>query len=96
MKKKIVIRKKNCAFKKVEDEIVLIHPEGGSFIALNEVGSRIWELADGTMTIEEIIAEIAREFEEEKSKIEKDTIEFLEELEKKEIISFRSKEKEKQ
>ncbi len=90
MIKKIASRNKNCAFKKVEDELVLIHPEGGSFLSLNEVGARIWELSDGTRTVEEIINEISREFEEEKSKIERDTVNFLKELEKKEILSLLS------
>ena len=45
------------------DSTLLLHLETGRYFDLNEVGSRIWELADGTRTLSEIVATIRDEYE---------------------------------
>jgi hypothetical protein len=41
------------------------------------VGSRIWELSDGTLTVREIAALLVEEFEVEQELAEKDAAEFV-------------------
>ena len=60
----------------VNDEAVLVLPEIGEVKVLNEVGSRIWELTDGTLSINQISTLIFDEFEIDKSTAQKDTLEF--------------------
>lgn len=43
-------------------EVVLLQPAQGTVKVLNEVGARIWELADGARTMREIIAVICTEY----------------------------------
>jgi len=60
---------------------------GGSIRFLNPVGSRIVKLSDGTHTINEIIEDICKTFEDSDPKaVEKDVEKFLKRLEKKKII----------
>ncbi len=83
---KIVFRNKNYVFKKAEEELVLIYPEEEQFLAFNEVATRIWELADGTRTVKQIINEICGEYEGKRKKIEQETMGFIEDLNKRRIL----------
>lgn len=42
---------------------MLLDVDGRELIGLNEVGARVWELADGTRTVGEIAAILERKFE---------------------------------
>ena len=65
---------------KGEVELVLLDPEDGSYYTLDEVGARIWELADGTRTAEQIAATLAEEFDAPLERIRADLLELLAEL----------------
>jgi len=60
----------------VNDEAVLVLPEIGEVKVLNEVGSRIWELTDGKLSINQISNLIFDEFEIDRTTAQKDTLEF--------------------
>lgn len=49
----------------VGNELVMMSVEQGSYIALNEVGSRIWTLIDAPQSLDEICGTLEREFEVE-------------------------------
>ena len=72
----------------VEGEAVLILPEQGQVKVLNEVGARIWALADGTCTLRQIAAALCNEYEVDQAQAEADTCTFAAELEEKGIISL--------
>jgi Coenzyme PQQ synthesis protein D (PqqD) len=59
-------------------EVVLV--AAGAEQDLNEVGSRIWTLADGTRTVREIAGRIVAEFEVDAQTAERDAAEFVETL----------------
>jgi hypothetical protein len=59
-------------------EVVLVAT--GAEQDLNEVGSRIWMLADGSRTVREIAARIVAEFEVDAQTAERDASEFVETL----------------
>jgi hypothetical protein len=46
----------------VDGEMVLVHPAQGKVRVLNRVGSRLWELADGRRSVEEMAVIIADEY----------------------------------
>ena len=70
----------------VEDKAILFDPLTNSFYNLNPVGTKIWELADGTYKFKEIIDIIIKEFEADKDNVCKDTIAFIKGLSKKRIL----------
>ncbi len=71
----------------VEGEAVLVLPEQGQVRVLNEVGARIWALADGTRTVQDIVTAICTEYDVEPSQAEADALAFLTGLEAKGVIS---------
>lgn len=70
----------------VGDEAVLVLPGQGQVKVLNEVGARIWSLADGSRTVQAIVQTICQEFEVDEMRAEADIKEFIEVLVQKGIL----------
>ncbi|MCZ7574613.1 MAG: PqqD family protein [Ardenticatenaceae bacterium] len=67
-------------------EAVIITPAENMVRLLNPVGSRIWELADGMGTPEQITLALADEFDVDLSAARRSVAAFLEELSGKELL----------
>lgn len=65
---------------------VLLNPESGEYFTLNEVGVRIWALADGSRTVEEIAATIVAEYDAPDEAIRTDVLALLGELEQERLV----------
>ena len=74
----------------VDGEAVLVLPDKAEVKVLNEVGARIWELADGTRTIGQIAEQLTEDFEVDIQKAQNDVVEFLQQLEQKGVIQLES------
>jgi hypothetical protein len=70
----------NVTGRLIEDEAVIVLPEKGKVEVLNQVGAFIWERADGSLTVSEIIEQICEEFSVERSEAQKDTLVFISDL----------------
>ncbi len=70
----------------VDGEAVLVDPDRNVVRMLNTVGSRIWELADGTRTVDEIAEALTEEFEVEVPEARQSVVEFVDELAGKELL----------
>ncbi|MCE7938125.1 PqqD family protein [bacterium] len=70
----------------VGEEAVLLQPDHGQIKVLNDVGARVWQLADGTRTVRSIVAEICLEYEVEQERAEADTLAFIADLEAKSLL----------
>jgi len=70
----------------IDGEAVLILADSSEVNVLNRVGSRIFELSDGTSTIEEIAQTIAREYEVTYEQADLDVREFILQLVDQSII----------
>ena len=64
----------------LDGEAVIVLSEQGQVKVLNEVGARIWVLADGTRTIRDIATAIWAKYEVEPAQAEADTLDFVAEL----------------
>ncbi len=64
----------------MEDEAVVVLADQGRVKVLNEVGARIWALADGTRTVEQILNTLCAEYAADRQEIEQDALAFLEAL----------------
>lgn len=62
------------------DTLVLLDTKGGEYFTLDEVGTRIWELCDGSRTVAEVAAAIAEEYDAPAQTIQTDMLELLNEL----------------
>jgi hypothetical protein len=71
---------------KTQSRVIIVLPETGKVIVLNEVGSRIWSLIDGKKTINEIASTIEMEYNHPSKNIHSDAIGFIEDLLEKGIL----------
>ncbi len=70
----------------VEGEAVLLDISSGKYFALNPVGSRIWELCDGTRSTDEVVAAICAVFEVDEEVARADLAEILDELRAEQLL----------
>ena len=74
-------------YRVIADEAVLVRQQVGEVLALNEVGTRVIELLDGNREVGQIISEIEKEFDVERSTLEKDVLDFLTELSESGVVT---------
>ncbi len=85
---KFPVPAKSVIGRKVSEEAVIVLADRGEVKVLNEVGGRIWALADGSRTIGEIAAIISKEYNVTDSIAQADTIEFIHLLVDKDVLSL--------
>ena len=61
----------------VDGEAVIVLPGEGTVKVLNDVGSRVWELADGTRTVDDMVETIYDEYDVDRDQAQEDVIEFV-------------------
>jgi pyrroloquinoline quinone biosynthesis protein D len=64
----------------VDGEMVLVHPAQGKIRVLNRVGTRLWELADGRRSADEMASAIAAEYGVDIDRARSDTLAFCADL----------------
>jgi len=69
-------------------EAVIITPAENVIRMLNPTGSRIWELADGTRTVAQIVETLTYEYDVDDAHAERTTVDLLDELAVKGLIAW--------
>jgi coenzyme PQQ synthesis protein D (PqqD) len=82
------VRGDRVAFTRAGDSAVLLDPSGGEYFSLSEVGARIWELCDGSATVDEIVERIADEYDAPLDTIRADTTRLLDELAAEGLLTY--------
>jgi hypothetical protein len=59
---------------------VLLNVADGQYYALDDVGSRIWMLCDGTRSVADVIATLCEEYDASPKEIQSDALELLADL----------------
>jgi hypothetical protein len=72
----------------LDQEMVLVHPVQGKVRVLNSVGARVWELADGRRTLNDIIQAIAAEYQVDAARVAVEVPAFCEDLAQRGVLSF--------
>lgn len=83
-----VCRSNAAAFRVVDGVAMILNPGESKFYALNDVGTKIWELADGTHNVNKIVEMICAHFDVERAQATMDTTEFIEKLSNKGLLVF--------
>jgi hypothetical protein len=81
------LRREDVMAQAAGDTVILLTPDSGEYFTLNEVGGRIWELADGSRSVAEIAAVLVDEYEAPLEDIQADTLEVLGELAEERLVS---------
>lgn len=69
------------------DTVILLTPDSGEYFTLNDVGGRIWELADGSRSVAEIAGVLVDEYEAPLEEIQGDVLDVLGELAQERLVS---------
>jgi len=64
----------------VDSEAVLVMTQLGQVKVLNDVGARIWSLANGSNSIGDIVNQIYAEYQVDQEQAQRDTSEFIDSL----------------
>jgi hypothetical protein len=64
----------------VSETVVLLDPEDGHYYTLSGVGGRIWQLCDGSLTVEQLIDRIGTEYDGDPRAVAADLTCFLADL----------------
>ncbi|PKM80391.1 MAG: PqqD family protein [Firmicutes bacterium HGW-Firmicutes-14] len=81
------IRKNPKLITRITDgEAVIMHPDLGKVLSLNEVGSFIWEMADGSRNREQLLDAVCSEFDVDREQAAGDLDEFLDTLREKDLL----------
>jgi hypothetical protein len=81
MKKFCPIKSPDVIIREDEKEALLFHPANGNMICINRTGMLVWELSDGSNTVDDMIAKITEIYEVPGETAEKDCLSYLKELE---------------
>jgi Coenzyme PQQ synthesis protein D (PqqD) len=73
--------------RRIEDDSVLVHLKTNKIYALNETGSRLWELLVAGHDSESIKRELQREYDAEPQEIEREVESLLASLTAEELVS---------
>jgi hypothetical protein len=64
----------------VADEAILIHIKSGVYYSLNQVGTSFWQMLDGTRSVTECAALLAKEYDAPVEMIQSDLTEVADDL----------------
>lgn len=81
---------KITAHRIIDGQAVVVNLKENAFNALNEVATRIWELADGRTQVKEIIDKVYQEFEIDWEELKSDCLEFLNQMINKGLLTLSS------
>ena len=62
----------------LDEEVCIFNPNNAQYITLNSTASRIWDLLDLQINIEEIVEILKKEYNEKEIKLEDETRSFIE------------------
>jgi hypothetical protein len=82
------VRSATVASRVYGNDAVVISPDEGMVRMLNPTATRIWQLVDGSRSVEEIAAALTAEFDVELSQARQSVIRLLTELSEKQLISW--------
>jgi hypothetical protein len=75
----------------IDGEAILMLADDSEIQVLNQVGSRIFELADGSRSVSEIAQLIAGEYQVDEAQAQQDTLAFLRQLVIQNVMVFEHK-----
>ena len=85
----MIIRNAEIDDTDLDGEKVMMNLDKGQYFMMNEVGSRIWEIASEPKTVEEIVQALLNEYEVEREQCKNTVVEFLGELAKSDLIKVK-------
>lgn len=76
----IITTNKSVLVTELDGEVCMMSVDSGKYYGLNSVGSRIWELAQGKISVREVINVLMAEFEVDEETCMEQTISYIKNL----------------
>jgi Coenzyme PQQ synthesis protein D (PqqD) len=76
----VVIRTRGLMSTPLEDNIVILNPARDNYVALDEIGRRVWELLAVPSGVGDLCHQVTQEFQGDSTRIGSDILAFLNEL----------------
>ena len=80
MKENYIIKNNRIISRLIDGKMVILDAEGKTLYILNEIGTKIWELCDGSNRIKDIVSKLCHEYDIEKDIAKKDVLDFVNQL----------------
>ena len=71
---------------KIDNQVVILQYETGTYFTLNEVGTNIWQLLEQGQTLQEILDHLAQEYDVSRERLQQDISILIKKLEEKGLI----------
>ncbi|KPK42168.1 MAG: hypothetical protein AMJ78_03450 [Omnitrophica WOR_2 bacterium SM23_29] len=81
------VRNSDIAWRIIDGEALVVSPKDSLIYPLNGIATRIWELLDGKRSVSDISSIICDEFEGDTAVIQKDVVDFIQDLLKAGLIN---------
>ncbi|MFZ6027636.1 MAG: PqqD family protein [Chloroflexota bacterium] len=82
----VVARTDNLLTTPADDDLVILSLESDHYVGLDPVGKRIWELLETPRTVDDLCAQLGREFCGQTERIRDDVLKFLDALAREGLI----------
>ena len=76
----IVAASDDAVFRELDGESVILNLETGMYFGLDAVGTRVWQLAGGTVSLRAIGERLVEEYDAQPSVIERDLLDLADKL----------------
>jgi hypothetical protein len=83
----VVTRNDELMSAPVDREVVFLNQTTDSYVALDEIGRRIWELLDRPRRVDDLVGLLCEQFDGSRGTIASDVLVFLEELDREGMVS---------
>jgi len=82
----ILQRKADMLFNAIDGEVVMLSIENSEYYGMDKVGSRIWELLEQPLSLNDLVKKLMEEYEVSEEQCALDTLEFLRTLTEKKLL----------
>ena len=81
-----IARTQNVMTAPIDQEVVIFNLAKNSYVNLDEIGRRIWDLLDTPQRVDELCQQLSEEFDAAPEQITADVLPFLDELQAENLI----------
>jgi predicted RND superfamily exporter protein len=84
----ILKRKQDQLFSEIDGEVVMLSIENSEYYGMDKVGSRIWQLIEKPVSLNQLIGILLDEYEVTEEQCTEDTLKFIDQLMEKELVEI--------
>lgn len=83
----VPMRRQDVLAQGTDDSLMLFDMESGNYFSLNEIGSRVWELSDGSRNLQQIALQLEQEYDAPSKLILQDLMSLVSTLEDNHLLT---------